>query len=105
MVSSARASATVFPSLIEGFGLPIVESVWHRRPCVCGHNGALGEVAQGGGCLTVEQSDVTALATGIRSLLQDETLYRKLYDETGRRPFRSWEEYAQRVAGYMSTGG
>ena len=36
---------TVYPSLMEGFGLPIAESLWHGKPCVCGDNGALGEVA------------------------------------------------------------
>lgn len=40
---------TVFPSLVEGFGLPILESLWHGRPCVCGGNGAIGEIARGGG--------------------------------------------------------
>jgi glycosyltransferase involved in cell wall biosynthesis len=93
----ARASFTVFPSLIEGFGLPIVESVWHRRPCVCGHNGALGEVARGGGCWTLDQSDVTALAGALRTLLEDESTYQKLYRETGGRTFRSWETYAGQV--------
>ena len=39
---------TVFPSLVEGFGLPILESLWHGRPCVCGVNGAIGEVSAGG---------------------------------------------------------
>jgi len=28
-----------------GFGLPISKS-WHGKPCVCGGNGALGEVAR-----------------------------------------------------------
>jgi glycosyltransferase involved in cell wall biosynthesis len=42
---------TVYPSLMEGFGLPIAESLIHGKPCICGGNGALGEVARGGGCL------------------------------------------------------
>jgi len=39
---------TVYPSLMEGFGIPILESLWHGNRCVCGGNGALGEVARGG---------------------------------------------------------
>ncbi len=60
---------TVYPSLMEGFGLPIAESLWHGKPCVCGGNGALGEVARGGGCLIVDQTKTAALADGIKALL------------------------------------
>jgi len=51
-----NALFTVYPSLMEGFGIPILESLWHGKPCVCGGNGALGEVARGGGCLIVDQT-------------------------------------------------
>ena len=62
---------TVFPSLVEGFGLPILESLWHGRPCVCGVNGALGEVSMGGGCLPVDQTVASALAGAMEHLLAD----------------------------------
>ena len=40
---------TVYPSLMEGFGLPILESLSRGKPCICGDNGALGEVSVGRG--------------------------------------------------------
>jgi len=45
-----QCSFTVYPSLREGFGLPVLESLWHHRPCVCSMEGAIGELATGGGC-------------------------------------------------------
>ena len=88
-----ECSFTVYPSLREGFGLPILESLWHCRPCVCGANGALGEVASGGGCLLVNQEDAVALANGMRQLLQDRQTYHRLYEEARNRTFRSWDNY------------
>ena len=31
----AAAAATVFGSWEEGFGLPVLESLWHGLPCLC----------------------------------------------------------------------
>lgn len=86
-------SFTVYPSLREGFGLPILESLWHGRPCVCGANGAIGELAHGGGCLTVTCADAASLAGGIRELLTNEARYRRLFAEARDRTFRSWDDY------------
>src|SRR5262249_10346598 len=30
-----RADFTIYPSLAEGFGLPILESLWYGKPCIC----------------------------------------------------------------------
>ena len=85
---------TVFPSLIEGFGLPILESLWYGRPCVCGGNGAIGEVAAGGGCLTVDQSSAVTLAAGIETLLTDTAIYQRLCAEAANRDFGTWTSLA-----------
>jgi glycosyltransferase involved in cell wall biosynthesis len=92
---------TVYPSLMEGFGLPIAESLWHGKPCVCGGNGALGEVARGGGCLIVDQTSTSALADGIKSLLQDRQLRERLSDEARARKFRTWSDYIEKFLTYL----
>jgi glycosyltransferase involved in cell wall biosynthesis len=89
----ADSSFTAFPSLLEGFGLPIIESLWHGRPVVCGGNGALGETATGGGCETVETSSVESLADGLRCLLTSESRYHDLCGQAQTRKFRTWEDY------------
>jgi len=93
-----ESSFTVFPSLLEGFGLPIIESLWHGRPVVCGTNGALGEVAAGGGCEAVDTQSETSLVQGLRLLLTDESRYQALYAESQARAFRTWEDYAHDLA-------
>src|SRR2546423_3746426 len=92
---------TVYPSLMEGFGLPIAESLWHGKPCICGGNGALGEVARGGGCLIVDQTNIAALANGIKSLLLDRQLYSRLSAEAHARKFRSWSDYIDKFLTYL----
>jgi glycosyltransferase involved in cell wall biosynthesis len=94
---------TVYPSLMEGFGLPIVESLLHGKPCVCGGNGALGEVARGGGCLIVDQTNTDALVDGIRKLLSDQQLYSRLADEARARKFRTWSDYIEKLLGHLQT--
>lgn len=92
---------TVYPSLMEGFGLPIAESLWHGKPVVCGGNGALGEVARGGGCLIVDQTSADALAGGISSLLSDQQLYSRLCAEARDRTFRSWSDYIESFVAHL----
>lgn len=98
----ANCSFTVYPSLAEGFGLPIHESLWFGRPCICGTNGALGEVSAGGGCLSCDQTRPESLATALRQLLTDCALYAKLSQEAERRQFRSWREYAASLRGHLA---
>ena len=93
---------TVYPSLMEGFGLPILESLWHGKPCVCGGNGALGEVARGGGCLIVDQTSEDAIAAGIQKLLRDQATYARLCVEARARKFRSWSDYIEKLLQHLS---
>ena len=92
-----RCSFTVYPSVREGFGLPLLESLWYCRPCLCGGNGALGEVADGGGCLLINQEDVASIANGMRQLLQDRETYHRLYEQARHRRFRSLDNYADEL--------
>jgi glycosyltransferase involved in cell wall biosynthesis len=91
--SYRHCSFTVFPSLSEGFGLPILESLWHGRPVVCGNSGAIAEVAEGGGCETGDMSDVGQLARSMRKLLTDAEFHARKVAEIEGRSFRSWDDY------------
>jgi len=88
-----NCSFTVFPSLSEGFGLPILESLWHGRPVVCGNSGAIAEVAEGGGCETGDMSDLGHLARSMRKLLTDADFHARKVGEIEGRSFRSWDDY------------
>ncbi len=86
---------TVYPSLEEGFGLPVAESLWQRRPCLCSGEGALGELVQAGGCLAVDSGDWRALASSLDRVLHDPALRQRLQLELHSRPLRTWSAYAQ----------
>jgi len=90
-------SFTTFPSRLEGFGLPIIESLWHGRPVICGRNGAIGEVSAGGGCYQIDQNNPVELASAIQLLLNDSATYNRLYEETRQRTFRSWDDYGEDI--------
>jgi glycosyltransferase involved in cell wall biosynthesis len=90
-------SFTAFPSKLEGFGLPIIESLWHGRPVICGSNGAIGEVSAGGGCYQVDQNNPAEIAAAIQLLLNDPATYNRLYEQTRRRTFRSWDDYGKDI--------
>ena len=67
-----------FKNVPEGFGLPIMESLWHGKPCLCAGFGAMGEIAEGGGCLTVDVRFSAEIFDGIRRLVFDRELRRRL---------------------------
>jgi glycosyltransferase involved in cell wall biosynthesis len=69
----AAADLFVFPSLYEGFGLPVLEALACGTPVVCSNTAALPEVA-GDAALTVDPLDVEALADAMERLLGDSAL-------------------------------
>ena len=91
------ASFTVFPSLNEGFGLPVTESLQSGTPVVTSNFGSLAEIAADGGCVLVDPRDDLSIAEGMRSLLSDETLRTTLAAQAAGRPERSWAQYSGEV--------
>ena len=88
---------TVYPSLVEGFGLPVAESLGFGKACICSGEGAIAEIARSGGCLLVDTGDWLGLARGLLSLaLHDESRLR-LELEARERPLRTWRLYAEEL--------
>jgi alpha-1,3-rhamnosyl/mannosyltransferase len=66
-----RASAFVFPSRYEGFGLPILEAMACGCPVICSNTTSLPEVA-GDAALLIDPQDPVALAEAIATILTDQ---------------------------------
>jgi len=99
----AACTFTVYPSLAEGFGLPVIESLAHAKPCICSSRGALGESARGGGCLTLDTMDAAHIAEAIGQLLADPTAVTTLAIAARQRRFQSWTDYARELTSWMQT--
>jgi glycosyltransferase involved in cell wall biosynthesis len=65
-----RGGVLFFPSLYEGFGLPIVEAQMYGLPVVCSDRGSAPEVA-GVGAIVVSPHEYGEAADAIRSVLTD----------------------------------
>ena len=85
---------TVYPSLVEGFGMPVMESLWNGRPCICYEKESMGELAQGGGCLTVDIKDEKAVANAMYRLGTDVEFRKELQKQAVTRYIKLWDDYA-----------
>jgi len=73
------AEVFMFPSLYEGFGLPVVEAMQCGTPVICSNTSSLPEVA-GNAALLVDPLDVDALAQAMVRLLDDADLRQTLIE-------------------------
>jgi glycosyltransferase involved in cell wall biosynthesis len=87
----------LFPSIYEGFGLPIVEAMACGTPVVTANYGAMQEVA-GDAALCVDPRDSAALAEAMTSVIEDDALAQRLVEQglQRARSFR-WERTGRRV--------
>jgi glycosyltransferase involved in cell wall biosynthesis len=73
----ARAEVLVFPSLFEGFGIPVLEAMSLGVPVACSRLGPLDEIA-GGAAQQFDAEDASAIAGSIQALWNDPGLRTKL---------------------------
>ncbi len=90
-----EATCFVLPSLIEGFGLPVLEAMARDLPVACSNRPSLPEVA-GDAALQFDPEDQTAVSTALRHLLTDGVLRAELVAR-GRERARlfTWERTAE----------
>lgn len=91
------ATAFFFPSLYEGFGLPVLEAIACGTPAIVGSGSSLEEVAGPGG-IAVPPTDIKALSEALIRVVQDadlrQTLARRGLEHARR---LSWRATAERT--------
>ena len=73
----AEADILLFPSLFEGFGLPILEANQAGRPVITSNMSPMKEVAGEAACL-VDPEDINSIREGVKKLINDEEYRAKL---------------------------
>lgn len=96
------ASLLIFPSLCEGFGLPVLEAMTCGLPVVCSRSSALPEVAQDA-ALYFDPENPDEMAEKILQVLQDEKL-RETMKEKGKKRADDfhWEKTAAQTLDFYN---
>lgn len=90
-----HACCFVFPSLYEGFGIPILEAFACRCPVVCSNTGSFPEIA-GDAAVYFDPGNIDSVQDALRRIIERgdlrENLIRKGRERNGK---YSWERTAQ----------
>lgn len=92
-----HAKLVLFPSLYEGFGLPVLEAFHYGIPVVASNTPAVAEVA-GNGALLINPVDALEVSQAIVRLLEEPELRARLIEQgTERLNMYSWESSAAKL--------
>jgi hypothetical protein len=87
------ASIVVFPSLNEGFGLPVSEALSAGTPVVTSDYGSMREIGEGRGAVLVDPRDDDSVLAGIRAAMFDAPIRERLEAEIAGLTQRTWADY------------
>ncbi len=90
----ALSRALVFPSLFEGFGMPVLEAMRAERPVVCSDLPSLREIC-GNAARYVDPASAEDLAAGIVDIWTGADRHQRVADGRERAALFSWERTAQ----------
>ena len=91
----AGATAMVFPSLIEGFGLPLLEAFAAGTPVVASNSTSIPEVA-GDAAILIDPESVASIKLGIEQILMSESLQARCINRGKQRAaVFTWERTAE----------
>jgi glycosyltransferase involved in cell wall biosynthesis len=97
-----KVRVNVSPTLAEGCGLPLLESLWQGVPCVCSDLPVLRENADAGGCLPVAPNRLEEWSEALRRVLSDDAYYAELMRQATSRALPTWSETAKTLLSRLS---
>jgi len=101
LVRTARCTA--FPSVAEGCGLPVLESLWLGVPCICSDIAPVKENALAGGCEVVPGNCLGPWVDALRRLLTDDHRQAELVRQAISRPLPTWGQAAETLQRELGT--
>jgi glycosyltransferase involved in cell wall biosynthesis len=95
------ATALIFPSLFEGFGMPVAEAILSDCPVVCSNTTSLPEIA-GDAALFFDPINVEEMSQTILRICTDDTIRERLKERAMERKaaFSSWLPAIQTISIY-----
>ena len=75
-----QASVFVYPSLFEGFGIPVIESLYSKTPVITSKHGCFPE-AGGPSSVYIDPDNIEDIAEAIKKVTEDSALRRKMIDD------------------------
>jgi len=88
------ARFSVFCSVNEGFGLPVVESLVSGVPVITSDFGSMRELGEGHGAVVVDPHSPLDMAAAMEQLLTDDGLRAELVEASATLPRPTWDDYA-----------
>ena len=90
-----QAKLFIFPSIYEGFGLPILEAINCNTVVIGSKNSSIIEIIERDDCM-FDPTNIKEISTKISNILNDEKLYAELQNYFSKRALEfSWEKSAQ----------
>jgi glycosyltransferase involved in cell wall biosynthesis len=95
-----EATAFIYPTLMEGFGLPVLEAMHRGVPVACSNTSSLPEVA-GEAALTFDPTDDDAIVAAIERLMTDAQLREELRERgVAQAANFTWERCAEETLAF-----
>jgi len=89
----ANCNLSIYPSLLEGFGLPVLESCWLGTPCITSAVPALLDQIGATGCYVLEKLDWFSIASALFNLQKQQDILVELNTNVNKMELKSWSEY------------
>ncbi|MCH8474323.1 MAG: glycosyltransferase [Opitutales bacterium] len=90
-----ESRCALLPSLAEGCGLPLLESLWMGVPVIANNLPSLQESASGGGCHLLDCQSADVLGEGLLGIWEDGSFWERLALEVEKRDLPTWEGTAK----------